>query len=216
MTAIKTKQYVGGRTLAEYGGLSEDLRDVADDLAGLQPTSTSYVDLAQNNSIFTGLVGIAPTTPSSQITGAGNTDWNVDITTGSCIVNSVEGTFAAQADFDMHSGSQLLTNGQSVYAWIVAAESGGTVTQTKVVGTPATTGSQTIPTDADITTGVGHANWIKLTLCLLNRTGDTTVTQSQSNIYRESYNGPATSNLVNAIRTNMNSAGGYTLLTTKG
>jgi hypothetical protein len=120
-----------------------------------------------------------PTTPSSQITGAGNTTWNVDVDALSAIVNSVTGQVAAAADEAIHSGSQLVTNGQSCYAWAVVTESGGTLDVEYVKGAAATTGSQVAPTDAEITASVGSANWAKLALCLLNRTGDTTVTQSQ-------------------------------------
>lgn len=140
--------------------------------------------IVTNNAVVDGGVVKDPTTPSSQLTGAGNTTWNVDVEALSAIVNSVNGQVAAAADEAIHSGSNLLANGQSIYAWAVVTESGGTLDVSYVKGTAATTGSQVAPTDTEITAAVSSANWAKLALCLLNRTGDTTVTQSQDNSYR--------------------------------
>jgi hypothetical protein len=54
-----------------------------------------------------------------------------------------------------------------------------------VKGTPDTTGTQVAPTDAEIQTAVGAGNdWVKIAECTLNRTGDTTVTESQDNTGR--------------------------------
>lgn len=132
-----------------------------------------------NNVLVDGGVVKDPTTPSSQLTGAGNTTWNVDDEALTAIINAVNGQVAAAADEAIHSGSELVANGESCYAWAVVSESGGTLDVEYVKGTAATTGTQVAPTDAEITTAVGNANWAKLALCLINRTGDTTVTQSQ-------------------------------------
>lgn len=146
-----------------------------------------------NNVVIDGGVVKAPTTPSSQAAGDGNTTWNVDVEAARAVVNDVEDSIAAAADTVMHSGSELMDAGESAYGWLVVTESGGSLSLTPVVGTPATTGTQVAPTDAEITTAVGSANWAKLALCLLNRTGDTTVTQSEDNTGR--------SQLVNAANT---------------
>lgn len=137
-----------------------------------------------NNVVIDGGVVGAPTTPSTQITGTGDTTWNVDVTEVRAKVNDVEDTIAVAADTAVHSGSKLFDNGESCYAWLVVTESGGSLSLTPVVGTPATTGSQVAPTDAEITTAVSSANWAKLALGILNRTGDTTVTQFEDNTGR--------------------------------
>lgn len=216
MTAQKERQYEGGKNVAEKGGLDEDMRDVADSFTAIKPGTISQAALVQDKVVIEGGYVGDPTTPSSQLTGAGNTTWNVDIAAIIGIVNAVEAAIAAAADTAIHSGSKLLDNGQSVFAWLVVSESGGSLAFEAVKGTPATTDSQTIPTDADITTGVGHANWMKLALCLLNRTGDTTVTQSQDNTYREPLVGPLALALTNAMRTDHNAKAAATVLTTKG
>jgi hypothetical protein len=97
-------------------------------------------------------------------------------------VNSVDDSVAASADEAIHSGSNLLSAvGKAIYAYVVLAEAAGAIAIDSVKGTEADLGSEVAPTDAEITTGVGHANWIKLALCHLSRTGDTTVVQTQTN-----------------------------------
>lgn len=149
-------------------------------------TGTSYVILktySRSPSTSGGLVS-APTTPSAQITGAGNTTWNVNIA-AALAANSQAGIeLAASADFVIHSGSQLVTDGQSCIAAIVVDYNGGSPTFAAVKGAAATTGQQVAPTDAEITTALGDSYWVKLAHCTINRTGDTTVTQSQDNSVR--------------------------------
>jgi hypothetical protein len=128
-----------------------------------------------------------PTTGSTQASGVGNTDWNVDIDAMVVVVGGVAKHFEDQADYDVHSGSLLtgLSNGNSVIAALVAKNVSGTVSLAVVKGTAATTGSQVAPTDAEIQAGVGAGNdWVKLAEITINRTGDTTVTQSQDNTKR--------------------------------
>lgn len=191
------------------------LDGVADDLAGVKPTTPTQVALVQDKCVIEGGYVGDPTTPSSQLTGTGNTTWNVDIAAIIGIVNGVEDDIAAAADTAVHSGSELVEDGESALAFLVVSESGGALAFEAVVGAAATTGAQEAPTDAEITTAVGHALWMKLALCLLNRTADTTVTQSQDNTYREPLVGPLALALINALRANQVSAGGHTILTTK-
>lgn len=139
----------------------------------------------RQNRVEAGLLAGTPTTASTQITGTGNTTWNVNVAAGVVVVGGVAKDLAAAADTAIHSGSQLVTNGQSCAAALVAKNVSGTVTVVAVKGTAATTGSQAAPTDAAIQTAVGAGNaWVKLAECTLNRTGDTTVTQSQDNTKR--------------------------------
>ena len=177
MVAIKATFGTGGSGLTPKGQgdptLAQALRDGIDDVNSIAGASA--------DGVLMGLRAGTPTTASDQLTGAGgNLDWNVDVEAGSCVVNDVEGNFEAEADHDVTSGSAIITDGQSIYAWLVASEAAGTVSKEVVLGTAATTGEQVVPTDAEITTGVGHENWTKLALLLINRTADTTVTQSES------------------------------------
>lgn len=215
MTEQYVGKYSGGRELTLDGQLDQDLLDVADDFAGLQQGAVSSEDLGQAYGIMDGLIASDPTTPSTQASGVGNTDWNVDVSAGVAVANSVEGTIAAAADFDVHSGSLLLADGESVLGWLVITEAAGTVAMEAVLGAAATTGTQVAPTDAEITTAVGHSDWQKHSQILLNRTGDTTVTQSQDNAgYRQPFVGTLQSGLTNELKTDADAASAYTLKTT--
>jgi hypothetical protein len=138
------------------------------------------------NKIVAGFV-TDPTTPSAQLTGTGNTTWSYDMTTLLGIVNGAVGEIAAATDGTIHSGSFLtgLVDGASCVAALVLENNAGTFALTVVKGTPATTGSQKAPTDAEIQTAVGASvPWVKVAECTINRTGDTTVTESQNNNVR--------------------------------
>lgn len=181
MSEIKTNFGSGGANLTPAGSsgepsLAEALRDVADDLADIGGGK------AEGSGIVQGLYAKDPTTGSSQLTGTGNTDWNVDVNSGLAEVNAVFKEFATQADFDIHSGSHVDAGfivGTSIVAAIVAKNVSGTVTMVAVKGAPATTGSEVPPTDAEIQAAVGASNtWAKICECTLDRTGDTTVTES--------------------------------------
>lgn len=131
-----------------------------------------------------------PTTGSTQATGAtGVTDWNVNLRAGVVIVGGVALNVADDADYDVHSGS-IVTGLQSTYtvvAALVAKNVSGTVSLQVVLGTAALTAGGTAvgPTDAVIQAAVGAANsWVKIAELTINRTADTTVTQSQDNSKR--------------------------------
>lgn len=135
------------------------------------------------NTVAGGLMAAAPTTPSTQVTGAGATSWRVNLDKGVVVVGGVAKEFAAEADRVIHSATQLVTNGQSCVAAIVAKKSAaGAVTLINVKGPAATTASVRSPTDAEIQAAVGAGlDWVKVAECTINRTADTTVTQSQDN-----------------------------------
>src|SRR3990172_3829963 len=167
MAAITTSFGSGGTNLAPNGAggtpsLATALRDVATDLAAVVGTTavaatalsatavadvsataaadsvaTAVADANQANGIMNGLIVGTPSTPSSQAPGVGNTDWNVDITAGYSYIAAVGGAEVAQVDFNVHTGSLLLANGQSCLAWIVERNVGGNLTTIPVVGTPA-------------------------------------------------------------------------------
>lgn len=181
MSVIRENFGSGGANLVPNDGqgsptLADALRDVADDLKDVAGSK------AEGSGIVDGMYAKDPTTPSTQATGAGATDWNVDIQAGVVEVNAVLKDFATQADFDIHSGSLVdagFVVGTSIVAAVVAKEVAGTVSMDKVIGTPATTGSEVAPTDAEIQAAVGAGNkWGKICECTLNRTADTTVTES--------------------------------------
>lgn len=143
--------------------------------------------VAGGSRILNGLLSTAPTTASTQATGTGNTAWNVNVDKGVLYVGGKEAELAATTDLHVHSGSQLVTNGQSCEAALVCYLNAGNPTLLAVKGAAAATGSQVAPTDAAISTAVDAAasgknvDWVKVAHLTINRTGDTTVTQSQDN-----------------------------------
>jgi len=141
----------------------------------------------QNRVIEGMLVGV-PTTPSSQVTGAGAYDFNADIATGLLAVDGTVKEYAVQADYDVGSGAAaILIVGQSVVYSIIAYKSkgDGVVYMKSVQGVVATTGLQVAPTDAAIEANLADGTfWYRLANVTVNRTGDTTVTQSQDNTVR--------------------------------
>lgn len=190
---VYKKSFAGGRGLTPKRGqtspntLARALRDVADDLTQLRNAGTTA--LRAGGIVVYPLLG-DPSTGSAQLTGTGNTTWNVNIAAYECIVGGVKKVFAAQADFSIHAASFLagLVNGASCIAAIVAKNVSGTVTTVAVKGTPATTGAQVAPTDAQIQTALGATiPWVKVGECTLNRTGDTAVTETQDNVVGEHY-----------------------------
>lgn len=158
--------------LGEGGShLNDNLREVLAALAN-----------GAKNRVARGLLVAAPTTASTQAAGTGATAWRVNVATGVVIVSGIAKEFPAEADRVLNSGTQLVTNGQSAVCAIVAKNVSGAVTLVNVMGAAAATGSQKAPDDVAIRAAVGADNaWVKVAECTLNRTGDTTVTQSQDN-----------------------------------
>jgi hypothetical protein len=141
----------------------------------------------EKNKVVSGGIATDPTTPSSQLTGTGNTTWNVNHSLVEALVEGVLAELAAGDDLAIHSGSYLtgFANGTSCVAALVVKNDSGTLSVASVKGTPATTGSQKPPTDAEIQTALGAGvSWIRLADLTINRTGDTTVTESQNNQVR--------------------------------
>jgi hypothetical protein len=125
-----------------------------------------------------------PTSASTQASGTGNTTWRVNIDRGVIIINGTAYNYAGGADVSVHSGSHLMANLYTCVAAIVAY--GTTPTILAIKGTPALTAGGTAvgPTKAaiqaavDAAAGATGTKWIKLAETTLNRTADTTVTQS--------------------------------------
>jgi len=142
---------------------------------------------SQRNRVVTGLLAAAPTSASTQGSGATATAWNINYSAGVVVVGGVALDVVAAADYSVHAATQYtgLTNGNSAIVALVAKNVSGTVTIVTVNGTAATTGSQVAPTDTEIQASVGAANsWVKIAELTINRTADTTVTQSQDNTKR--------------------------------
>jgi hypothetical protein len=225
---IKTSFGAGGAGLnpgyPAGGDLATALRDIADDLAGIQPGAVAAAasaataaadisavaaadiaavatpDVGETYGIADGYVVGAPTTPSSQaVDPGGETDWNVNVSAGYGFCNGVGYYHAAQVDLNVSTGAKIMDIGQGIYAWIVLAEAAGVVTQVVVLGTAAAWGAQTIPTDGDITTAVGHARWTKVALCLAHRTADAVVATTEDPSLMQKWGGAGTT-LINELK----------------
>lgn len=186
MSTINKGDYDGGAriTTASPGGrnLAKDLQDVADDSASLHSHVTALLDKV------VGLTCLPPTSASTQATGAaGAMDWNVNVTEGFVVVNGVEASFAVAADFDVFSDPSPIIDGNSIVGALVASEAAGTTSLQVVNGASAASGTEVPPTPAEITTGVTHSRWVKIAELTINRTGDTTVTQTQKNSARAGF-----------------------------
>lgn len=133
-----------------------------------------------------GLIGGAPTTPSSQASGTGAIDWNVDFDKGEVRIGDYSASFAAAADYDVyHAAGQLVAASESVYARIVAKLVTTTVSLVVVVGTQAATGEEEIPTDAEVQAALGAGvEWVDVCLCHLARNSTTGLTQTEQSTYR--------------------------------
>lgn len=140
------------------------------------------------NHIQTGLLISAPTTASSHA-DAGAFDFNVNIAAGLAEVSSIQGEFSAQADYNIANGGTTpidAVNTDIIYA-IVLAESAGSLSLQVIAGNSAPSGDVTAPTDADVSTSVGHSNWIWLGSTRLHRSGAAACTQTVSNIERPKF-----------------------------
>lgn len=101
----------------------------------------AIMDLADNSltaGIHTGLMLAVPTAASTQATGTGATVWNIGLEKGVVIVDGVAKEFAAQ-DVAVHSATQLVADGQSCVAAVIARNVAGTITVISVKGAAATT-----------------------------------------------------------------------------
>lgn len=133
----------------------------------------------------TDLLVAAPTTPSTQASGVGATEWRVNIGAGDSEIIGFQAHANAAADTVLHDTDQLIANGEEIYAVVVRALAGGVTSTTFVLGTAAAIGAATIPTAAQIFAAVGSN--VKLAVCYLKRTADTTLVQTQDNTVRRAW-----------------------------
>jgi len=131
----------------------------------------------------------APTTPSSQLAGVGNTTWNVNISVGVVYINGTATNQAAAVDVSIHAGSLIagFVVGTDCIAAIVCYGAG---TRLAVQGTPAAHGGASAPTETAIQTAVDAAAgatgtaWTKLGQTTLYRSADAVVSQTYDNTAR--------------------------------
>jgi len=172
MTTINKDFGSGGSPLNPAGGgqmpsLMQTLQDVADDHAVL------------------GLLAYAPTNASTQSSGTGNIDWNINLSVGEVALGGYWKQYDIQADFDVLSGTWIVNVSQSVYARLVAKLVGTTISLQVVFGVAAATGSEVAPTDAAVQAAVGSGNkWCDVALLHMSRDSGTTLAQTQQNSYR--------------------------------
>jgi hypothetical protein len=154
-----------------------------------------------DNYVVHGLVASAATTGPTQATGAtGATVLNVNLEAGVVVVNGQAKEFAAQADYslwastiytgdDAGTGTTKLTDTNKAIVTVVAASSSatrGSGTISLVVCHGATHATAPVCcTDAEIQTKVGAGlPWVRICDVQINRTADTTATQSQVSTLR--------------------------------
>lgn len=140
------------------------------------------------NSVQAGLLAGAPTAASAHADGDAY-DFNVDIEPGLVKVNNVLKEFAAQANFDIDNGAEspISSSATDIIYTVVAAEEDGNITLEVVAGAAAGSEDVAPPTDEDISTEVGHDNWIKLFNTKISRTGTSAISQTYDNSVRPSY-----------------------------
>jgi hypothetical protein len=156
----------------------------------------SDLDYWQKNRVVDGLIFSAPTSASTQASGAVPAVWRVDKSTGLVLVdglvNQDPGAISLNIDGEYGVALPALGVGQSIVAtYLFVIFGNAEVWGSQIVlGTPATTASVLPPTNAEINAalialGANDPHYIRIAKLTLNRTGDTTVTQSQDNTWRD-------------------------------
>lgn len=132
-----------------------------------------------------GLLATDPTSGTAQAAGTGATTWNINVTAGDVVVGAVKKNYQAQTNFSVHASTMLVSSGQGIYARLVEKNDTGTLSMVVVKGTAATIAAEVEPTDAEVETALGAGvTWRDLALLYLKRTADTTLVQTQDNMYR--------------------------------
>ena len=136
------------------------------------------------NHVLEGVITV-PTTGSTHADG-GAFDFNVNISHIVAVVEGVNDELVAAVDFDVQNGGASPIDGTDtdiIYAIVLYDTAPGWAIQS-VAGAAAPAGGVTPPADADITTAVGTANWIKLAHTQLHRSGAAACTQTYDNTVR--------------------------------
>jgi hypothetical protein len=155
----------------------------------------------RQNRVCSGLIFTAPTSASTQASGAVRAVWRVNVSSGIWTFNNsltVEPIQNSGVGVNMPvaylaiNDLPVLGVGQSVVMGIIGAEIVfGGVSYYNMLGAKgpvATTGTERLPTDNEIITEIGtyYSGYIKIAKLTLNRTADTVVTQTQDNTWRDS------------------------------
>jgi hypothetical protein len=144
-------------------------------------------NLNRNRVVHGLLVAAATTTASTQATGDGASDINVDIGAGILMVDGLAKELVYQDSAALANATPLFDDGQSVVVSIVAVRSvgDGVVRLRNINGVVATTGAQVALPDVDIAAKFGAGTyWFKVADVTVNRTGDQTVTSTYDNTVR--------------------------------
>ena len=170
MNRFSGNPYAGGAGLAD-GKLASDLEELVDTMNHDQ------------NGIIQG--GVLTAATHTQAGGTGATTWTADIAALDVLVDGVYKHESAQSGFAIHGSTQLVADGQAVYAMLVEKNDGGTLSTVAVKGTPATIGMETVPTDAEIQTALGDGvSFVKLGTMHVSR-ASTTLTETINMSYRQ-------------------------------
>ena len=142
-------------------------------------------DLVKNRVVH-GFLAYAPTTASTQATGAaGASAYRVNISHGVALVDGLALETAVQADYALATANGELIEGTSkVFSLVIYRSLGDNVPRLVLYkGAAATTGAQVSQTDTEIAAHFAAGTvWYKIADITVNRTGDTTVTQTQNNL----------------------------------
>lgn len=134
-----------------------------------------------------GYTGIVSSNTCTQASGTGATTWTVDVAALDVLVAGTYGHVNAQSGLAVHGSTQLVADGQSIYVWLVEKKHDGSLSTVAVKGTAATSGSETIPTEAQIVAALAaDETYTKLALLHVARVG-TTMTETIDMSYREQY-----------------------------
>lgn len=144
------------------------------------------------NRVEQGVLYGPPTTASTQATSTGAYDFNVNRSHGIVVVEGKRLELAAAADVDLANGgtgTAILASGESIYytqvAYLLPGAAAPAIRQ--FAGTIALAAAAVPITDAAINASFGpDVPWFRLADLKVNRTGDTTVTQSYNNLVRPS------------------------------
>lgn len=143
------------------------------------------------NRVVQGFMLMAPTNGSTQATGTGASDYNVNITAGILAVGSTVKEMTVQADYDLEhasTGSGILTLNQArVYDYVAYRSPGDGVVYLKMFkGTIADTLAAAVPvTDTEIEATMATGTyWMRIGRTTIERDGDTSISQTYDNTLR--------------------------------
>lgn len=128
-----------------------------------------------------------PTNASTQASGAGNGVYKFNRSAGVVVVDGTALHVAAAADEACEADGDIMISTFSKVYLIIAWKhpDTGVVALKTVPGTAVLTADVVPPTSAEVEAGlVANAVWVEIGKVTINRTGDTTVTQSQDNTVR--------------------------------